>query len=205
MEIPTEVVLVQPNEMPDGIQVVEIPGKKFGTRKVFVNVDAKYLDFRKGIRVLPARIYESDPNPIYFVKQHAPGEQYFPDGGYSCVDSTSAYRAFYLDELIIHPSEIRGAKQEIVGGKRRGRPANPDKAPKPTPDYTLPKRGRGRPPKADGEKITVAYVPTGGKRGRKPIDPSLRKTKPYVPTGGKRGRPKKDTPTLEGQIAKLSV
>lgn len=204
MEISTEPILAQPSEMPEGIQVVEIPAKSFGTRKVFANVDPKYRQFKKGVRVLPARNYESDPNPIYFVKEHAPGEQYFPEGGYSCVDSTSAYRAFYLDEIIIHPSEIKGKKQEIVGGKKRGRPSNPDKPSKPEPDPTAPKRGRGRPPKEDSEKKTLPYVPTGGKRGRPSIDPSLRKSKPYVPTGGKRGRPSKDK-TLEDQIAKLKA
>lgn len=190
-------------EIPEGIQVVEIPGNKFGTRKIFVNVDPKYLDFKKGIRVLPASIYESDPNPIFFNKRHEVGEKYFPEGGYSCVDSTGAYRAFYLNELIIHPSEIRGVKQEIVGGKKRGRPANPDKVViEKIIDPTQPKRGRGRPPKVGGEvKPPKEYIPTGGKRGRPPMDPALKKTKPYVPTGGKRGRPAK---TLENQIEKLN-
>lgn len=202
MEISTETILTESTEVPEGIQVVEIPAKNFGTRKVFINVEPKYLEFRKGVRVLPARNYESDPNPIYFIKQHEPGELHFPDGGFSCVDSTSAYRAFYLDELIIHPSEIKGKKQEIVGGKKRGRPSNPDKPSKEVPDPSAPKRGRGRPKKEDGEKITVPYVPTGGKRGRPKMDPDQRKTKPYVSTGGKRGRPKKEI-TIESQIAKL--
>lgn len=186
MELFIEPEIVIPS-IPEGISVIEIPAKEFGTRKIFANVDPKYLAFKPGVRVLPARIYESDPNPIFFIQRHEPGEKYFPEGGYSCSDNTGAYRAFYLDELIIHPSEIRGTQQEIISGKKRGRPSDPNKIKKEV-DPTAPKRGRGRPPKEGGAAKPKEYVPTGGKRGRKPMDPALRKTKPYVPTGGKRGR-----------------
>ncbi|KZL65803.1 AT hook domain-containing protein, partial [Colletotrichum tofieldiae] len=62
-----------------------------------------------------------------------------------------------------------------------------------TPEEEPKKRGRGRPPKADGQK-KAAYVPTGRPRGRPKGSGGVKKAaapKPAAGTGRGRGRPRK--------------
>ncbi|KAJ0166021.1 hypothetical protein CTA2_9079 [Colletotrichum tanaceti] len=85
-------------------------------------------------------------------------------------------------------------------------PTIPEEAPK--------KRGRGRPPKAEGPKKAV-YVPTGRPRGRPKGSGVVKKPatgKPATGTGRGRGRPKKSdiadattTPTAETATPKKST
>jgi hypothetical protein len=148
-------------------------------RKAYV-VEAneqEYLNFTKGIEVLPAQYYESDNGNKFYFKQHHPdGTPGWKGGGYECTDTTGASRAFHTDSLIIHPRYFkRKAKAEKIrtstGTGKRGRPKM---------DPSLKK------------EVTV-YVKTGGKRGRPKMDPTLKKSTVYVKTGGKRGRPRKDS------------
>jgi hypothetical protein len=139
--------------------------------------EQQYTEFTPGIDVLPAMYYSSEvaSGNFYFVAKHEPGERFWKDGGYECVDDHGMKRAFHLDALIVHPRTFQGktkAKVEI--------------------DEDKPKGKRGRPPIDPSlKKITPEYKSTGNKRGRPAADPALRKSYVYVPTGGKRGRPSK--------------
>ncbi|OBR12146.1 AT hook domain-containing protein [Colletotrichum higginsianum IMI 349063] len=86
-------------------------------------------------------------------------------------------------------------------------PTTPEEAPK--------KRGRGRPPKADGQK-KAAYVPTGRPRGRPKGSGGVKKAvtpkNPATGTGRGRGRPRKSdvadapaTPTAATATPKKST
>jgi hypothetical protein len=138
--------------------------------------EQEYLNFESGIDVLPAAHYESDTaGNFYYVKKHEPGEKFWPEGGYECIDDYGMKRAFYLDALIVHPRVFKGKTKAKV-----------------KVDEDKPKGKRGRPPMDPSlKKIVTEYKPTGGKRGRPAADPALRKSYVYVPTGGKRGRPSK--------------
>lgn len=102
-------------------QVTEVNAKSFGKRKVYSNVDPSLLNFTSGIRVLPASLNDTNSLVINFVSKHEPGEKFFPEGGYSCVDSSGAKRSFYLDELIIHPNASIGKNLNTKPKSTRGR------------------------------------------------------------------------------------
>lgn len=203
MEDILETVLQVENQQPEllpeleniGVKIVSVPFRTGGTRKKFINLKPEYLQFKPGQRVLPAPFVGMvDQGPIYFVKKHEPGESHWKDGGYECVSIGGGVRAFFLDALMLHPSEMKKSERIEVGGLRtRGR-----KRIKPivVKDPNAPKGKRGRKPLSEEEKqkreLEKQNKPKGtGKRGRPKMDPALKKSKPYVKTGGKRGRPKK--------------
>jgi hypothetical protein len=148
-------------------------------RKAYVLEDneQEYLNFTDGVEVLPAQYYENSyDSKFYFRKRYEPGEKFYPEGGFECVEENGARRSFHLDALIVHP---RYFKRKEKAEKIRTRTGTG-------------KRGR---PKMDPslKKTPVVYVKTGGKRGRPKMDPTLKKSMVYVKTGGKRGRPRKDS------------
>jgi hypothetical protein len=147
-------------------------------RKAYVldENEQQLLDFKPGIDVLPAMYYESDTaGNFYFVTKHEPGEKFWRDGGYECVDDYGMKRAFHLDALVIHPRVFKGKTKAKV-----------------KVDEDKPKGKRGRPPMDPSlKKEVIEYKPTGGKRGRPKVDAALRKSTAYVKTGGRRGRPSK--------------
>lgn len=145
-------------------------------RKAYVleENEQEYLNFTEGIEVLPAPYFETESGTtFYFRKRFEPGERFYPNGGFECIEENGARRSFYLDALIVHPKYFKrkekAAKIRTSSGKR-GRPKM---------DSSL-------------KKNVEVYVPTGGKRGRPKKDPSQLKSVIYVKTGGKRGRPKKN-------------
>ncbi len=141
---------------------------RFGPRKAYTNVEPLYKMFTKGIRVLPAPYFEDRKIMFTFVAQHDPGTPGWLEGGYEVAGPTGDFRAYYLDQLILHPEIIkRRHKTDIEtnkSGLKRGR-----------------KGGEPKFPKVGGT----------GKRGRPSVDPALRKNKPYVANGLPRGRRKK--------------
>lgn len=146
-------------------------------RKAYVleENEQEYLNFTNGIEVLPAQYYENDYGAkFYFRKRFEPGERFYPEGGFECVEENGSRRSFHLDALIVHPRYFERKK----------------KAEKIRTSTGTGKRGR---PKMDPslKKTVEVYVKTGGKRGRPKKDPSELKSMVYVKTGGKRGRPKK--------------
>jgi len=142
---------------------------RFGPRKAYSDVDPKYLEFKNGIRVLPAPFFEEDQKTMFeFIQRHEPGTQGWLEGGYEVRGPGGEFRAYYFDQLILHPEVIkRRYGKNIVN--------NSDKK-------------RGRPSGIITEKLVKI---TSGKRGRPSIPIELRKNKPYIPNGLPRGRRKK--------------
>lgn len=180
------------------MNIIYIPfkGTKEEARPAFDHVSPELLEFNPGQRVLSAYDF-NNPNEtsIYFVKKHDPGDPYFPEGGYECRDISGGFRAYYLDALIIHPSQVKTSQYQTKN-KGRGRPKK----------YTMNIDGsdivekvksgvRGRPRKyAEGEspsalaKVEQNSKPKGS-RGRPRLNPDeLVQKKEYIPTGGQRGR-----------------
>jgi hypothetical protein len=152
--------------------------------KAYFGVPLEYLNFNVGSRVLPAQ-YFNEPNLNFTLKaKHEPGEKFFPNGGFEVYGPSGEKRSYELDQLIVHPYELK--QFNYFSKKPTTEVINPD----------TPKRKRGRPAKLDENKVTKQYVPTGGKRGR-PANPN-KKVKVYIPTGGKRGR-KPLSPEIKAQ------
>jgi hypothetical protein len=102
-----------------------------------------------------------------FIAEHQPGEPMWPEGGYEVRGPMGEFRAYYLDQLILHPEVIKRRYGKNVLKSNSG--------------------NRGRP--SSGEK--PVKVGGTGKRGRPAVSPELRKNQPYIPTGLPRGRRKK--------------
>lgn len=177
------------------MDIIEKPASMETMRKAYVLTDEEQhlLEFKNGEEVIPAENYDIAQSIRYFyVKSHEPGSKHWKEGGYECIDSTGAKRAFHLDALIRHPEIANGGKR-ITQTRRRGRPKMGAVIKLEPIDPNAPKRGRGRPRKDPSELIVKPdYKPTGGKRGRPRKNPEELIVKQYVPTGGKRGRPRKD-------------
>lgn len=189
------------------MKVIEIKNKMYARKAYQLNTDEQYyLDFKPEIEVLPAIYYDSEnPGKFYFSKKHEPNTPGWKDGGYECYDENGAFRAFYLDALIVHPrmfrkkikSNITGVMIDKPKGKR-GRPKSDPSLLKTKVEYVSTGRGRGR-PKMDESllKVKTQYIPNGGKRGRKPLSEEekmkreVEKQLKSQRSNGKRGRPKK--------------
>ena len=170
-------------------------------KRVFTEVDSKFLEFKPGCRVLSAEMeFMNDSTSIFFVKKHEPNTKYWKEGGFECQDEFGHFRAFHLDGLVIHPTEfvetVTITKEGVDGEmRRRGRPRI---KPITVEDIEKPKGKRGRKPlspevkaQRDLEKSKEVVGDKRG-RGRPKLALELRKTKPYQSKGfGKRGRPSK--------------
>jgi hypothetical protein len=148
------------------MKIIEVENR-FGPRKAFENVDPQYKEFREGIRVLPAPYFEDRRIMFIFIAEHQPGEPMWAEGGYEVRGPMGEFRAYYLDQLILHPEVIKRRYGKNVLKSNSG--------------------NRGRP--SSGEK--PVKVGGTGKRGRPAVSPELRKNQPYIPTGLPRGRRKK--------------
>lgn len=151
--------------------------------KAYADTEAEYLNFKPGIRVLPAEAYDEPSLKFHFKAKYEPGEKAsFPDGGFEVYGPSHEVRSFDLDQVIVHPYELNQMNffSKQVTAEKKTQAIDPD----------APKRGRGRPPKEGGRKPKPEYVSTGNPRGRRKKDPSELKAKPYVKTGKPRGRPR---------------
>lgn len=182
------------------MKIIQIPIKKDEMRPAFDHVPPELAIINPGQRVLSAYDFEN-PNEtsIYFEKRHEPGEPNWPEGGYECRDIGGGFRAFYLDALILHPSQIKTSQNFAKNGKR-GRPKrtiiNIDGTE--SEPVKLGKRGRPRLYKENESPSALAKIAKDQditikrKRGRPAKDPSeLKEIVKYIPNGGQRGRPKK--------------
>jgi len=156
---------------------------------IFSDVESEYLNFEKGCRVLPAPFYEEPTLQFELIKRYEPGEKKtFPNGGFEVYGPGNEIRSFDLDQVILHPFELKKFNffKKSQSEEAREKIIDPNK----------PKGKRGRPAKLDenGNPIPKKeYVPTGGKKGRKPkLDEFGNKIvtvkKEYVPSGRGRGR-----------------
>jgi hypothetical protein len=138
--------------------------------KIFEDIDPKFTNFVKGIRVLPAP-YVDEPSTHFTLKSYyQPGEnKYFPNGGIEVYNNSCGVYSFGLDQVIVHPSVLGIRNFKFDNNKN-------------TPTNELKIIGPKEPHK---------------KRGRKPLTSEeiiLRENEKNERTqrsGGKRGRPKK--------------
>ena len=148
------------------MRVIEKPGIYGSVIKSYEDVDIKFKNFAKFIRVLPAPFFE-EPHLIFTLKaMHEPGTKFFPNGGFEVYLEGGGTYNYDLDQVIVHP-QVLGMKNfsKLKANKTISQP-------------------------------TKKYVATGGQRDRKPLDPiekakreaeALERKKR---SGGKRGRPK---------------
>jgi hypothetical protein len=166
----------------------------------YEEVEDDLLEFRPGIRVLPAP-YFNEPNLLFeFRKRHEPGEPGWRDGGYELRGPDGESRAFDLDQLIVHPSlvkrkislnvetgEVEQKAIKVKSDRGKGRPALDPEERQRRIDARLKPRNpnstgkRGRPAmdpelKAIQEKLKAEKPKSTGeaKRGRKPLDPAVK-------------------------------
>lgn len=132
---------------------------------IFSDVESEYLNFEKGCRVLPAPFYEEPTLQFELIKRYEPGEKKtFPNGGFEVYGPGNEIRSFDLDQVILHPFELKKFNffKKSQSEEAREKIIDPNK----------PKGKRGRPAKLDenGNPIPKKeYVPTGGRRGRLPL------------------------------------
>lgn len=164
------------------MRIVEVEWK-YGMRPIYEDVDDELLDFKFGVRVLPAQFYYEKKLYFTFIKKHEPGEKYWPEGGYSVRGPGGEERAYGLNQLIIHPFVTDHKKRIEKINKKYDRIQK---------IKSSTDRKRGRPSLSVEEKEKRALIqlekPVGtGRRGRPPgiTKPKIISTKPK----GKRGRP----------------
>jgi len=229
MSYETSVELLPKTELPveleqQGVKVIQVPSISTpgASRKIFINLKPEYIEFKQGQRVLPAEFVGiPDQGAVYFNKTYPPGTKFYADGGHQCLTELGGRRTFFLDALMIHPSEFKKSQRITIEGlKRRGRKSDPNKI-KVDKNPNAPKGKRGRKPldpeeKLRREALKIPKIGGTGKRGRPKKDPNELKVKeviirpegyipkrgrpakeggiksvPYIKTGKPRGRPKK--------------
>jgi hypothetical protein len=184
-----------------------VGGTKLGTYNAYQDVEPELLRFRPGQRVLPAPFFYESGESFTLIKQHEPGAQFYPNGGFEVRDGGGGTRHYDMDQVIVHPSTVkhqptldlmsrreereaaaaeravlRGDKVKVkVEGARRGRPAI-------DPDVKAAR---------DAEKVERS-TRSGGKRGR-PAS-GITKTQTVKTTSGKRGRPALSTAQVAAKV-----
>ena len=150
-----------------------------GPFKIYKDVDGKFKNFTDGCRVLPSTYFENEYTTVFTLKRrYEPGEnKTFKNGGFEVYGPSGEIRNFDLDQVIVHPFELKMTKffekeDNVVVANETVKDGV--------------KRKRGRPSLGLDAKEKVAYVPTGGRRGR---PSSVIPKAPKVSKGGKRGRP----------------
>lgn len=151
------------------MKIIDIDHKILGPRKAYANLDPKYATFIKGDRILPAPFFDDKKSMHIFVARHEPGTKGWREGGYETIGPGGEFRAYYFDQIMLHPEIIKKRYGKII--KDSG-----------------DSKGRGRPSTG---AIVETEVKAVGKRGRPRVPDHLKKNKPYVNTGIRRGRKKK--------------
>jgi hypothetical protein len=148
------------------MRVIDKPGVFGSVIKSYEDVDVKFKNFAKHVRVLPAPFFE-EPHLIFTLKaMHEPGTKFFPNGGFEVYLEGGGTYNYDLDQVIVHP--------QVLGIKNFGKLSANKVVSQPT----------------------KKYVATGGPRGRKPLDPIEKAKREAEAlerkqrSGGKRGRPK---------------
>lgn len=202
------------------MKVIEKPlvsnGEQICVVDAYDEVEEEYQvsDSHIGARVLPAPFFCQKGIHFYLKKFHQPGEKYYPNGGIEVITPNGMVRSYGLDQIILHPSEIKMVK--LAEKLRKRSEKNAQKRDKklnklkkklthnPARDENgnvilAPKSNRGRKPLSPEEKARREALKAGqpkGKRGRKPLPPEEQarraelKRQAFERSGGKRGRPK---------------
>ena len=127
--------------------------------KHYNDIEAQYLNFTPGIRVLPAQYYDDPKLQFTLKRKYEAGEKGFPNGGFEVYGPSGETRSYELNQVIVHPFELGQIRyfDKSTTQEKQKQAVDPD----------APKRKRGRPPLVEGQRQTPkVYVPTGGKRGR---------------------------------------
>lgn len=142
---------------------------EYSTIKIFEDIDPKFTNFVKGIRVLPAP-YVDEPGTHFTLKSYyQPGEnKHFPNGGIEVYNDSCGVYSFGLDQVIVHPLAL-GIRNFKFDNK------NTSTREIKTPESKGPHKKRGRKPLTPEE---IAF------RENQKHERNQR-------SGGKRGRPKK--------------
>jgi hypothetical protein len=135
--------------------------------KIFEDIDPKFTNFVRGIRVLPAP-YANEPHLHFTLKAHyQPGEnKHFPLGGFQVYNESCGVYNFYLDQIIVHPLALNMRNFKFNNDKET--PIREIKA----PEVKGPHKKRGRKPLTQEEitnrenEILKRKQRSGGKRGR---------------------------------------
>lgn len=178
---------------------------KYHNIPYYDEVEPELLEFTEGIRVLPAPYYFDKKVMFTLKKIYQPGEhKWFPKGGFELRGPANEFRAFDLDQVIVHP-EIFERKKLIE--KMRKRHEREDerrnkKLAKLEREYknkNKVKGKKGRPKLSEEEKLKARLErqlnPEAKRKGRKALTDEERIRREAIKlakkqlTGGKKGRP----------------
>ena len=161
-----------------------VGGTKLGTYNAYQDVEPELLGFRPGQRVLPAPFFYESGESFTLIKQHEPGAQFYPNGGFEVRDGGGGTRHYDIDQVIVHPATVKHQPTLDLMSRREEREA------------AAAERAVLR-----GDKVKVKVE--GGRRGRPAIDPDVkaaREAEKVLRTqrsGGRRGRPSSGEPKTQ--------
>lgn len=154
--------------------------------QVYEDVDPKFRNFAKFVRVLPADYFDNPGEYLTLKAMYQPGEKKsFPNGGFEVYHDNGTIYNYDLDQVIVHPYVLgirkfgnNGVTNEIkeankTPGKKGRKPLSPEeRAKREELKANKVKTGkRGRPSKYTPEQkaamLAKAEARKGGKRGRK--------------------------------------
>ena len=153
-----------------------VGGTKLGTYNAYQDVEPELLRFRPGQRVLPAPFFYESGESFTLIKQHEPGAQFYPNGGFEVRDGGGGTRHYDMDQVIVHPATVKHQPTLDLMSRREEREA------------AAAERAVLR-----GDKVKVKVE--GARRGRPAIDPAVKAARDAAKiersqrSGGKRGRP----------------
>jgi hypothetical protein len=162
--------------------------------KVYEDIDPKFKNFVKFVRVLPADYFDNPDEHLTLKGMYIPGDKKsFPNGGFEVYHDNGTIYNYDLDQVIVHPyvlgikkfgqkSEEKEKVFKIVENKEPGK-----KGRKPLSDDERVKR--------EQEKIERKSKSSGKKGRPSKYTPEQREAKlaqTNAKKGGKRGRPKKN-------------
>lgn len=157
--------------------------------QVYEDVDPKFRNFAKFVRVLPADYFDNPNEYLTLKAMYQPGEKKsFPNGGFEVYHDNGTIYNYDLDQVIVHPYVLgirkfgnNGVTNEIkvlkevnkTSGKKGRKPLSPEERAKreELKANKVKTRKRGRPSKYTPEQkaamLAKAEARKGGKRGRK--------------------------------------
>jgi hypothetical protein len=164
-----------------------VGGAKLGTYNAYQDVEPELLGFRPGQRVLPAPFFYESGESFTLIKQHEPGAQFYPNGGFEVRDGGGGVRHYDVDQVIVHPAIVKHQPTLDLMSRREEREA------------AATERAVLR-----GDKVKVKVE--GARRGRPAIDPAVKAARDAAKiersqrSGGKRGRPASTTPKVLSSV-----
>ena len=161
-----------------------VGGTKLGTYNAYQDVEPELLGFRPGQRVLPAPFFYESGESFTLIKQHEPGAQFYPNGGFEVRDGGGGTRHYDIDQVIVHPATVKHQPTLDLMSRREEREA------------AAAERAVLR-----GDKVKVKVE--GARRGRPAIDPAVKAARDAEKvlrtqrSGGRRGRPASGEPKAQ--------